>query len=145
MSMKNQKSERRRPQLIFLPNILLPSTSPEFRRNLRLVKVVWFIKYLICLTHLTRPIPTRRSGSDGISTAMPSPVPSQGCVEPQSTLESNQRIRPVKAGQGWSKLKLFPRNNPMQHTTRISPARNRFCTILHHLSQAHPLEINNLR
>ena len=100
---------------IFLPNILLPSTSPEFRRNLRLVT--------------SRPIPTPRSGRDGISTAMPSPVPSQGCVEPQSTLESNQRIRPVKAGQAWSNLKLFPRNNPIQHTTRISPAGNRFCTI----------------
>jgi hypothetical protein len=44
-------------------------------------------------------------------------------------MESNQRTRPVKAGQAWSNLKVFPRNNPMQHTTRISPAGNRFCTI----------------
>ena|ERR1043165_136560 len=139
---ESQKSERR-PQLILLTNIFLPSTSPEFRRNLRLVT--------------SRPIHTPRSGSDGISTAMPSPVPSQGCVEPQSTLESNQRIWPVKAGQAWSNLKLFPRGNPdatrNTHVTPREPFLHHFAllwTRLHHSrsgrrSRPEPQTLHSLR
>jgi len=54
-------------------------------------------------------------------TRHPPPVspefPVKGCIKPQSILESNQKIRPVKPGPTWSKLKLFPRQQPGVPTT----------------------------
>jgi hypothetical protein len=35
----------------------------------------------------------------------------------KSTLRSNRKITPVKPGQTWSNLKLFPRNNPRARRT----------------------------
>src|ERR1043166_468143 len=83
--------------------------------------------------------------------------PSQGCVEPQSTLESNQRIWPVKAGQAWSNLKLFPRGNPdatrNTHVTPREPFLHHFAllwTRLHHSrsgrrSRPEPQTLHSLR
>jgi len=46
------------------------------------------------------------------------------CVQAQSTLQSNLKITPVKPGQTWSNLKLFPRNNPRaRRTTHHAPPR----------------------
>ena len=65
------------------------------------------------------------------SAARPSRIPSQGCVEPQSTLASHQKIRPVKPGPGWSNLKLFPKLTPTQ---RASHGSGTICTTLHYLA-----------
>src|SRR2546430_15028019 len=60
------------------------------------------------------------SSTDEVSARPPTIAPSEGGlaspksdaggstpVKPQSRLQSNQKIRPVKPGQGWSRIKFF--------------------------------------
>src|ERR1043165_9785402 len=63
------------------------------------------------------------------SAARPSRIPSQGCVEPQSTLASHQKIRPVKPGPGWSNLKFFPQLTGLEP---FAPA----CTRMHQIAES---------